>query len=120
ETAIKQLLKEQTAAWNKGDIPAFIQTYWKSDSLVFVGKAGVTYGWQNTLERYKKSYPDKAAMGQLDFTVIRITPLSDRVYNVIGRWHLTRAAGDLEGHYTLYLTVKKIAGKWVIVQDHSS
>lgn len=118
EAAIKQILERQTEAWNKGDINAFMQTYWKSDSLVFVGKSGVTYGWQNTLDNYKKGYPDKTAMGQLKFTIIKIEPLSNRVYNVIGKWHLTRTIGDLQGHYTLVL--KKIDGKWLIVQDHSS
>ncbi len=118
ESAIKQILAKQTEAWNKGDINAFMQTYWKSDSLVFVGKNGVTYGWQNTLDNYRKGYPDKTAMGQLEFTIIRIESLSDKVYNVIGKWHLTRTIGNLQGHYTL--VIRKINGKWLIVQDHSS
>ncbi|MGN7784285.1 YybH family protein [Niabella sp. 22666] len=118
ESAIRQILAKQTEAWNKGDINAFMQTYWKSDSLVFVGKNGVTYGWQNTLDNYRKGYPDKTAMGQLKFTIIRIEPLSGQVYNVIGKWHLTRTIGDLQGHYTLI--IRKINGKWLIVQDHSS
>lgn len=118
ESLIKQILNKQTEAWNKGDIDAFMQTYWKNDSLVFVGKSGVTYGWQNTFDNYRKGYPDKTAMGQLQFTVIRIESLSDQVYNVIGKWHLTRTIGNLQGHYTLI--IKKINGKWLIVQDHSS
>jgi ketosteroid isomerase-like protein len=118
ESAIRQILAKQTEAWNKGDINAFMQTYWKSDSLVFVGKNGVTYGWQNTLDNYRKGYPDKTAMGQLKFTIIRIESLSGLVYNVIGKWHLTRTIGDLQGHYTLI--IRKINGKWLIVQDHSS
>lgn len=116
--AVRQLLQVQTEAWNKGDITAFMQTYWKSDSLVFVGKSGVTYGWQNTLDNYKKGYPDKTAMGRLQFTIIRMEPLSKGVYNVVGKWHLTRTIGDLMGHYTLI--IKKMNGKWLIVQDHSS
>ncbi|WP_114790070.1 nuclear transport factor 2 family protein [Niabella yanshanensis] len=118
ESVIKQILDQQTASWNKGDLNAFMQTYWKSDSLVFVGKNGVTYGWQNTLDNYKKGYPDKTAMGQLRFTIIRIEYLSNQVYNVIGKWQLTRTIGNLQGHYTLL--IRKISGKWLIVQDHSS
>lgn len=118
ENLIRSLLDKQTEAWNKGDINAFMQTYWKSDSLVFVGKNGVTYGWQNTLDNYKKGYPDKTAMGKLQFTIIRIEYLSNEVYNVIGKWHLTRTIGNLQGHYTLL--IKKIKGEWLIVQDHSS
>lgn len=118
ETQIRSLLTTQTEAWNRGDLEGFMQTYWKSDSLVFVGKSGVTYGWQNTLDNYKKGYPDKTAMGQLQFTIIRIESLSRQVYNVIGKWHLTRSIGNLQGHYTLL--IKQIGGKWLIVQDHSS
>lgn len=118
ESVIKQVLDKQTEAWNKGDIDAFMQTYWKNDSLVFVGKNGVTYGWQNTLDNYRKGYPDKTAMGRLQFTIIRIEFLSDQICNVIGKWHLTRTIGNLQGHYTLI--IKRINGKWLIVQDHSS
>ncbi len=118
EPAIRQILQSQTEAWNKGDINAFMQTYWQSDSLVFVGKSGVTYGWQNTMDNYKKGYPNTTAMGKLQFTIIRIESLSAQTYNVIGKWHLTRTIGDLQGHYTLI--IKKINGKWLIVQDHSS
>ncbi len=118
ENAIRQLLSKQTECWNKGDIEGFMQTYWQSDSLLYVGKSGVTYGWHRTLERYKKSYPDRAAMGTLQFTIIKVQQLSSKMYNVVGKWQLTRASGNVEGHYTLLL--RKINGKWLIVQDHSS
>lgn len=118
ENAIRQLLSKQTECWNKGDIEGFMQTYWQSDSLLYVGKSGVTYGWHRTLERYKKSYPDRAAMGTLQFTIIKVQQLSSKMYNVVGKWQLTRVSGNVEGHYTLSL--RKINGKWLIVQDHSS
>jgi len=118
ENAIRQLLSNQTECWNKGDIEGFMQTYWQSDSLLYVGKSGVTYGWHRTLERYKKSYPDRAAMGTLQFTIIKVQQLSSKMYNVVGKWQLTRVSGNVEGHYTLLL--RKINGKWLIVQDHSS
>ncbi|HLC82952.1 MAG TPA: DUF4440 domain-containing protein, partial [Bacteroidia bacterium] len=60
---ITKAMQDQEAAWNKGDLEAFMIPYWKSDSLKFVGKSGITYGWQNTLDNYKKNYPDKATMG---------------------------------------------------------
>jgi len=118
ENAIRQLLSKQTECWNKGDIEGFMQTYWQSDSLLYVGKSGVTYGWHRTLERYRKSYPDRAAMGTLQFTIIKVQQLSSKMYNVVGKWQLTRVSGNVEGHYTLLL--RKINGKWLIVQDHSS
>jgi hypothetical protein len=92
--------------------------YWESDSLMFIGKSGVTYGWQNTLNNYKKGYPDTATMGKLNFTIIKVKRLSGEYYQVVGKWHLKRSIGDLSGHYTLLF--QKIKGDWVIVTDHSS
>jgi len=118
EIAVRQLLNGQTQAWNRGDIDLFMKTYWESDSLMFVGKNGVTYGWINTLNNYKKNYPDTTAMGKLSFDILLTKRLSFQYFYVIGKWHLLRSIGDLSGHYTLLL--KKIKGKWVIVADHSS
>jgi hypothetical protein len=118
EQKIINILKTQDAEWNKGNIDGFMQTYWNSDSLMFIGKSGVTYGWKNTLNNYKKGYPDTSAMGKLDFTLIDIKKLSRKYYHVVGKWHLTRSIGNLQGHFTLLL--KKIKGKWLIITDHSS
>lgn len=119
--AIAQVLATQTAAWNRGDIPTFMAGYWHSDSLVFIGKNGATYGWQHTLDNYQKNYPDATQMGKLDFSQLRITPLSLEVAQVVGHWHLARpgaAAGDLQGQFLLIF--RKLNGQWVIVADHSS
>jgi uncharacterized protein (TIGR02246 family) len=118
ETAIRQLLDRQTAAWNRGDIDQFMDGYWESDSLMFIGKSGVTYGWSNTLKNYKRGYPDTAAMGKLHFDLITVKRLSDEYYFVVGKWFLKRSIGDIGGHYNLLF--RKINGKWVIVADHSS
>ncbi|SNR30510.1 YybH family protein [Hymenobacter mucosus] len=116
---ITQVLSAQTAAWNRGDVQTFMQGYWQNDSLVFIGKSGLTYGWQPTLDNYRRSYPNSAAMGQLDFTKLSIQPLSADAAHVIGRWHLARpTAGDLQGHFLLVF--RRIKGQWVIVADHSS
>ena len=115
---IIQILHTQDECWDRGDIDGFMQTYWNSDSLIFIGKNGPTYGCQQTLERYKKGYPDTAAMGKLNFDLIEIKKLSNKYYFVIGRWHLKRSIGDIEGSFTLLL--QKINGKWVIITDHSS
>jgi ketosteroid isomerase-like protein len=95
-----------------------MQTYWKSDSLLFIGKSGVTRGWLQTLNNYKKGYPDKEAMGQLSFDILEVRPLSSQYYFVVGKWMLQRTAGNLSGHYTLLM--QKIRGEWKIVADHSS
>jgi ketosteroid isomerase-like protein len=118
ELQIRALLDQDTKSWNSGNIDAFMDSYWKSDSLMFIGKSGVTYGWQNTLDNYKKGYPDTASMGKLSFTIIDVKRLSVLYFHVVGKWHLSRSIGDLSGHFTLLF--KKIKGKWVIVADHSS
>ncbi|MFN6260175.1 MAG: YybH family protein [Bacteroidota bacterium] len=116
--AILDLLDTQTAAWNKGDLQGFMKGYWENDSLRFIGKSGITYGWSNTLANYKRGYPDTAAMGKLNFTILVVKKLSPRYYEVVGKWYLKRSIGDASGHYTLLL--RKIKGSWVIVSDHSS
>lgn len=118
EVIIRNAMNEQLSAWNTGDIDRFMLTYWQSDSLMFIGKSGVTYGWQNTLNNYKKGYPDTAAMGKLDFNILEVKRLSVLYFFVVGKWHLTRSIGDVGGHFTLLF--KKIKNKWVIVTDHSS
>ena len=115
---IKKILAEQSAAWNEGNIEKFMEGYWNSDSLMFMGKNGPTYGFKNTLENYKKNYPDTAAMGKLNFELITVKRLSVMYYSVVGKWHLKRSIGDVGGAFTLLF--KKIKRQWVIVQDHSS
>jgi uncharacterized protein (TIGR02246 family) len=118
EQQIRNLLQTQVEAWNRGDLEAFMQTYWKSDSLMFIGKNGIKWGWNETLANYKKGYPDTAAMGKLSFNIIQVKRLSVMYCYVVGKWMLTRSVGDLSGHYDLLL--RKIKGKWVIISDHSS
>ena len=118
EAAIRKLMDDQDAAWNRGDIDSFMKGYWENDSLMFIGKSGVTYGWGNTLKNYKKGYPDTAAMGKLTFTLIQVKKLSKKYYHVTGKWFLKRSVGDIGGHYTLLF--QKINGHWVIISDHSS
>jgi ketosteroid isomerase-like protein len=118
EVTIRKVLEEQRLAWNTGDIERFMGTYLQSDSLMFIGKSGITYGWQKTMDNYKKGYPDTAAMGKLDFNILEVKRLSVLYFFVVGKWHLTRSIGDVGGHFTLLF--KKIKNKWVIVSDHSS
>jgi ketosteroid isomerase-like protein len=118
EQMIKAAMTEQLNAWNAGDIDRYMETYWHSDSLMFIGKSGPTYGWEKTKANYKKGYPDTAAMGKLDFEIINMKRLSVMYYSVVGKWHLKRTIGDIGGAFTLIF--KKIKKKWVIIQDHSS
>jgi ketosteroid isomerase-like protein len=118
ELAIRHLLAEQTAAWNRGDLDGFMKGYWENDSLVFVGKSGVNYGWKTTLNNYRRGYPDTVAMGKLAFTILQVRKLSGEYYHVIGKWHLQRTIGNLEGSFTLLF--RKIHGNWYVIIDHSS
>jgi ketosteroid isomerase-like protein len=118
EMAVKAVLANQVSAWNKGNLDEFMKTYWNNDSLLFVGHGGLTYGYLNTLNNYKKNYNDSAKMGKLFFTLLKLKKLSPDYYFVVGRWFLKRGAGDIGGIYTLLL--QKIKNKWVIIVDHSS
>ena len=118
ELLIRNTMLEQERAWNAGDLSKFMEPYWMNDSLMFIGKSGVTYGWQNTLNNYKKGYPDTAAMGKLHFDILHTKRLSVMYYSVVGKWHLTRSIGNIGGHFTLLF--RKIKNRWVIISDHSS
>jgi hypothetical protein len=118
EKAIRVLLAAQTKAWNEGNLVGFMEGYLPSDSLLFVGKSGPTYGFNNTLNNYKKGYPDTASMGKLTFTLLALTPIEKKHYRVLGKWSLQRSKGDVSGYFTLLF--QKIKGKWFVIQDHSS
>ncbi|MXV49375.1 DUF4440 domain-containing protein [Pedobacter sp. HMF7647] len=115
---IKDVLEAQRQAWNRGDIVHYMDGYWQSDSLVFIGRSGPHYGWSNTLENYKKSYPDKAAMGLLTFDVKEIRLLDTANAFVIGAWHLKRSKDEPHGYFTLLF--RKTKQGWKIIADHSS
>ncbi len=118
EQQILSSLAMQQRAWNEGDLNTFMGTYWNNDSLMFIGKTGVTYGWKNTLANYQKGYPDTAAMGKLDFKILHLKKISDQYYSVVGKWYLTRSIGNVGGHFTLLF--RKFKNRWLIVSDHSS
>lgn len=117
EKEVKARMAVQEVKWSEGDARGFMEYYWKSDSLKFIGSKGVTYGWQKTLDNYLKAYPDKAAMGILTFEVLECTQLSPTAIYVIGKWSLKKEKPS-GGHFTLLW--KKINGEWVIVADHTS
>lgn len=118
EEQIKLVMKFQQSSWNRGDIPAYMKGYWNSDSLLFIGSKGPTYGYQKTLRNYLLSYPSSEKMGQLTFGFIKIEILSEQDAFVVGTWQLDRKEDVLKGHFSLLW--KKIDGQWKIVADHSS
>ena len=115
--AIKLVLDNQVAAWNEANIDEFMKSYWKSDSILFIGSK-ITAGWDSTLARYKKSYPDPAAMGKLRFEILRMDYISPDSYLITGKYFLTREKDNPSGIFTLLF--KKKNGNWMIVYDHTS
>ena len=121
-TAARNVLAVQKDAWNRGDIDAFMQGYARSDAIRFAGGDRFNYGWQATLDSYRKGYPDAAAMGKLDFELVEVRELSPVVVYVFGKWRLTRAneAADKAPHGLFTLIVEKTDGTWSITRDHTS
>ena len=117
ERVIRRVLDRQVAAWNAGNLDEFMEGYWKSDSVQFID-GGIIAGWTATLERYKKNYPYKDAMGALRFELLQFKPVSDDAYLVTGKYFLTRKEDNPHGIFTLLFRKKE--GKWVIVYDHTS
>lgn len=115
--SILDVMNQQEKDWSAGNIDGFMQGYWQSDSLMFIGKNGIKYGWQTTLDNYKKSYPDKAAMGKLEFEVLKLEVNGLSAY-MLGKWTLIRDSDSPGGYFTLYW--KKVNEKWVITIDHTS
>lgn len=116
--AVRQVLATQQAAWNRGDIDAFMEYYWKSPDLQFLGSNGPTYGWQNTLERYNKTYSSLDLMGKLQFDILKMNQRSKKVISVVGKFTLARKNDQPSGYFLLIF--QKIKGNWVIVADHTS
>lgn len=116
--AIRKVMDEQVVAWNKGDLDGFMQGYWRSDKLKFVSGDRITYGWQATLDNYRKTYGSPGMMGKLTFSGLEITLLSRDAAFVVGSWSLVREKDNPKGKFTLLF--RKLKAGWRIVTDHSS
>ena len=119
-TRIMERMAFQEAAWSSGDVEGFMSAYWRSDSLLFVGSRGPSFGWQTTLDNYRTSYPTADAMGALTFEVKDVQPAGTDYALMLGAWRLERPAGrdTLSGWFSLVW--QRMDGDWVIVRDHSS
>ena len=114
--AIKKLLTTQQACWNNGDIDGFMQGYWNSEELIFTSATHKpAYGWKNTLERYKKSYPTKASMGEFRFEILDTELTSKETATLKGKWELIRMNDNPNGLF--WLDLEKIDENWLITKD---
>jgi len=114
---LEDILQTQAAAWNRGDIDAFMDHYWKSEDLTFSSGGKTTRGWQTTKDNYKLRYPTRDQMGKLTFDQLEVFPLGDTAALLLGHWHLDRT-NPVGGNFSLVF--RKIDGAWVIVHDHTS
>jgi beta-aspartyl-peptidase (threonine type) len=110
-------LNQQAEAWNRGDLDAFMGAYWKSPKLTFSSGGETTRGWNETLERYRKRYPDREIMGKLTFSALETQMLGSDAALTLGRWELDRKE-PARGNFSLVW--RKMDGTWRIVHDHSS
>ena len=117
-STLEKTLMQQQSDWNRGDIDAFMEAYWKSPDLQFGNSNGITRGWQQTLDNYKVRYPNRAAMVELTFEVKDLTRHSRKVISLTGSWSLKREKDNPGGHFLLIW--RKIKGEWKIVADHTS
>jgi L-asparaginase / beta-aspartyl-peptidase len=117
-SAITALLKAQQNAWNQGDIDTFLQGYWRSPELTFSGAGGIAHGWDGVLARYKEHYPNRDAMGQLEFSGLETRFLGQDAALVLGHWHLARQKGDVGGVFSLVF--ERFPEGWRIIHDHTS
>ena len=117
---IYNLMQQQEDSWNSGNIDDFMNIYWRNDSLVFIGKSGINYGWDKTSTNYKNSYKTKEQMGTLKFKNLICNSINDSTHIITGKWSLKRndSIGNLNGFYSL-LWIKKQTG-WKITYDHTS
>ncbi|GAA4939646.1 nuclear transport factor 2 family protein [Algibacter agarivorans] len=115
---INKVLKKQRIAWSNNNLEEFMEGYWKSDSLKFYSSNGVTYGWENTLDRYQKAYPTEDHTGKLNFKINDISNICEGSYFVLGEYHIKREVGNADGIFMLVF--KKINGEWKIIADTSS
>ncbi|MFQ5606113.1 MAG: YybH family protein [bacterium] len=118
KTAIETVMNQQVAGWNAGSVEKFMQGYLRSEKLRYASGGSVAYGWQPLLEHYQNAYPDKAAMGTLNFSELDITVLEPEAALVFGKWSLQRTNDHPWGYFTLVF--RKTDVGWRIVHDHTS
>jgi len=116
--AVRAVLDQQVAAWNRGDIEGFMDGYWRSPETVFVSGDTVTHGWQTVLDRYKKGYDTREKMGTLTFSDLEIKVIGKDTAVALGRWQLARAQDTPHGRFTLIF--RRTAQGWRIIHDHTS
>ena len=117
--AIRGVIDAQRAAWNRGDLDAYMGGYAKTDALVFTSGGHVRHGWQDALDHYKARYGgDRRGMGTLAFGILSIDAVGADGAVVLGTWKLTDTEHAGDGVFTLVF--ERRAEGWRIIHDHTS
>jgi ketosteroid isomerase-like protein len=117
---IVKVLTAQEAAWNRGDIEGFVEAYKNSPDILFISGI-VDHGFAGAVERYKREYPSKAAMGLLGFSELEVHLLDEHFAVVVGRYTVERgkhSGGNVTGLFS-YVMEKTDKG-WKIIVDHTT
>lgn len=120
QAAVSAVLYGQRDAWNRGHLEEYMAGYWRDERLRFAAGNNITYGWQATLDRYQKNYPNQQAMGTLAFDLQDIRVLSPQDAVVFGKWQLTREAPHQPAGGLFTLILEKKPEGWKVVADHTS
>ena len=117
---IRAVLKAQSAAWNEGNLQAFMNFYWKNDKLKYVvGDKIAAKGWSPTLRRYRKQFSTDEGMGRLDYKDIDVILIADDVAVVTGKYNIASNGANAGGAGFFSLVMQRIQGVWRIVHDHT-
>lgn len=118
---LERMMRTAEAAWNRGDLESFVIDYDDSAETAFIGRTVTRGNRKAILDRYRRGYPTRAAMGTLTYSQFVVRPVADGLAIMTGRFELKRSAeagGNSTGRFTLVW--KRTADGWKIIHDHSS
>jgi uncharacterized protein (TIGR02246 family) len=117
---VRATLEAQVAAWNRGDMDAFLSAYWPDPGLTFFSGGSVTKGFAPFAERFKARYGQAPeTMGKLEFRHLEVLAGSPSAAFARGEWHLERPGQQPQGGLFTLILEKQIVD-WKIVHDHTS
>jgi ketosteroid isomerase-like protein len=117
EKEVRANFHQSLEAWNAGDIAGYMDTYDKSDSILFINKSLIAYGWKDANETFRKAFPTKESMGKLTYDIKIVKQLSENFWLVVGSFHVDRGKDSFGGNFSDL--VQRIKGSWKVVVDHS-
>ena len=119
EAAIRDVFEAGCAAWNRGDLDAYLASYWDSDRTIWISNGSLTRGRKAIEAAYRSRFQNPRQVGKLTVTQLEIDVLTTRDATAFGRWNLVMDDGESSsGFFTVQL--KEIDGAWLLVSDHSS